>query len=75
LQKSTKELTAAGLAFTVLLLAYAQLGFLVTTCGPRLTLQGAWLSPVLAAVLVGRLGQGLCRWPARSLGLPLYKMG
>lgn len=32
LQKSVKELTAAGLAFAVLLLAYAQLGFLVCTC-------------------------------------------
>uniref|UniRef100_A0A8C0AU83 Polycystin 1, transient receptor potential channel interacting n=1 Tax=Buteo japonicus TaxID=224669 RepID=A0A8C0AU83_9AVES len=35
-QKSAKELTAAGLAFAVLILAYAQLGFLVTTCRPRL---------------------------------------
>lgn len=31
-QKSAKELAAAALAFTVLLLAYAQLGFLVSTC-------------------------------------------
>uniref|UniRef100_A0A663F4F5 Polycystin 1, transient receptor potential channel interacting n=1 Tax=Aquila chrysaetos chrysaetos TaxID=223781 RepID=A0A663F4F5_AQUCH len=35
-QKSAKELTAAGLAFAVLILAYAQLGFLVTACCPRL---------------------------------------
>lgn len=43
-QKSAKELTAAGLAFAVLILAYAQLGFLVTTCCPRLALQSGWLS-------------------------------
>uniref|UniRef100_A0A8C2TGT6 Polycystin 1, transient receptor potential channel interacting n=1 Tax=Coturnix japonica TaxID=93934 RepID=A0A8C2TGT6_COTJA len=35
-QKSMKELTAAGLAFVVLILAYAQLGFLVTACIPCL---------------------------------------
>lgn len=40
-QKSMKELMAAGLAFVVLLLAYAQLGFLVSTCSPRLTWRGA----------------------------------
>uniref|UniRef100_A0A8D0FRZ2 Polycystin 1, transient receptor potential channel interacting n=1 Tax=Strix occidentalis caurina TaxID=311401 RepID=A0A8D0FRZ2_STROC len=33
-QKSAKELTAAGLAFAVLILAYAQLGFLVSACCP-----------------------------------------
>lgn len=43
-QKSAKELTAAGLAFAVLILAYAQLGFLVTTCRPRLGSQSGWLS-------------------------------
>lgn len=43
-QKSAKELTAAALAFTVLILAYAQLGFLVTTCCPHLTLQSGWSS-------------------------------
>lgn len=40
-QKSMKELTAAGLAFVVLLLAYAQLGFLVSACSPRLSWRGA----------------------------------
>ncbi|PKU34319.1 polycystihypothetical protein [Limosa lapponica baueri] len=43
-QKSAKELTAAGLAFAVLILAYAQLGFLVTTCCPLLALKSSWLS-------------------------------
>lgn len=40
-QKSMKELMAAGLAFVVLLLAYAQLGFLVSTCSPQLAWWGA----------------------------------
>uniref|UniRef100_A0A8B9FZT2 Polycystin 1, transient receptor potential channel interacting n=1 Tax=Amazona collaria TaxID=241587 RepID=A0A8B9FZT2_9PSIT len=35
LRKSAKELCAAGLAFTILILAYAQLGFLVSTDPPR----------------------------------------
>lgn len=42
-QKSMKELTAAGLAFVVLILAYAQLGFLVTACTPCLVSQRGWL--------------------------------
>uniref|UniRef100_A0A8D2M3U2 Polycystin 1, transient receptor potential channel interacting n=1 Tax=Zonotrichia albicollis TaxID=44394 RepID=A0A8D2M3U2_ZONAL len=36
-QKSVKELMAAGVAFALLLLAYAQLGFLVSTLVPLLT--------------------------------------
>lgn len=36
-QKSVKELMAAGVAFALLLLAYAQLGFLVSTPVPLLT--------------------------------------
>lgn len=76
-QKSAKELTAAGLAFTVLILAYAQLGFLVTTCCPRVVLQRGWLS--------ARAAQGCVaprpsprhdteQSPAGPLGAPVLSM-
>ncbi|KFW80121.1 Polycystin-1, partial [Phalacrocorax carbo] len=57
-QKSARELTAAGLAFAVLLLAYAQLGFLVTTRCPRRALQSGLL--LLFAMLRGSVNLRPC---------------
>uniref|UniRef100_A0A8D2QA56 Polycystin 1, transient receptor potential channel interacting n=1 Tax=Zonotrichia albicollis TaxID=44394 RepID=A0A8D2QA56_ZONAL len=65
-QKSVKELMAAGVAFALLLLAYAQLGFLVSTLVPLLT-EGLLVLLLLLALLRGSASLRPCLPEASGL--------
>ncbi|NXG34557.1 PKD1 protein, partial [Dromaius novaehollandiae] len=67
IQKSVKELTAAGLAFTVLILAYAQLGFLLFSSSSE-SFRSIGSSLLLLFAMV-RGSANLCPSPPESSGL------